>query len=150
MSLEKDGYILSGAIDLVSGDDGELEILDFKAQRKPPAGSAIIDSYYKQLCIYAHILEQRGRGVPRKLVIYWTGEDNKADALMGFDYVEADVASAITHFDSVVESIKREEFSVVQVPGEKVCDECDFKPLCTADGTLAGRRTANSKHRRGR
>ena len=87
--------------------------------------------------------------MPKKLVIYWTGEANKADALMEFDYVEADVASAMSHFDSVVDSIKREDFSVVQVPGEKVCDECDFKPLCASDGTLTGQRTAGGK-RRGR
>lgn len=148
VSLEKDGYILSGAIDLVSGDDGELEILDFKAQKRPPAGAAIIDSYYKQLCIYAHILEQRGKGVPKRLVIYWTGENSKADAIMEFPYVAGDVATAIEHFDSVVDSIKREDFTVIEVPGEKVCDECDFKPLCSSDGTLKGNRS--SKHGKGK
>ncbi len=145
VSLEKDGYILSGAIDLVSGDDGELEILDFKAQKKPSAGAAIIDSYYKQLCIYAHILEQRGKGVPKRLVIYWTGEESKADAIMEFPYVAGDVATAMQHFDSVVDSIKREDFSVIEVPGEKVCDECDFKPLCTSDGTLKGSRAPKTR-----
>lgn len=148
VSLEKDGYILSGAIDLVSGDDGELEILDFKAQKKPAVGAAIIDSYYKQLCIYAHILEERGKGVPKRLVIYWTGEETKDDAVMEFEYVKADVESAIEHFDSVVDAIKHEDFGVIRVPGEKVCDECDFKPLCSSDGTLAGKRNVATGRRR--
>lgn len=35
VSLEKDDYILHGAIDLVLGEDNSLEVLDFKAQVRP-------------------------------------------------------------------------------------------------------------------
>jgi hypothetical protein len=67
---------------------------------------------------------------------------------MEFEYVKADVESAIEHFDSVVDAIKHEDFGVIRVPGEKVCDECDFKPLCSSDGTLAGKRNVATGRRR--
>ena len=33
VSVEKDGYILTGKVDLLLGGDGKLEILDFKTVR---------------------------------------------------------------------------------------------------------------------
>jgi DNA helicase-2/ATP-dependent DNA helicase PcrA len=136
VSLEKDDYILNGAIDLVLGDDNQLEVLDFKAQKRPSADHPMIKTYYQQLCIYAHILEERKKIRPSKLHIYWTGEANKNDALMSFDYDPKDVAVAAQHFEQVVRAIQAEEFAVLDVPEAKVCNECDFKPYCESIGTL--------------
>jgi DNA helicase-2/ATP-dependent DNA helicase PcrA len=137
VSLEKDDYILHGAIDLVLGDTGSLEVLDFKAQTRPGDDKKeMLDSYYKQLCIYAHILEQRKGITPSKLHIYWTGESDKKRALMTFDFRREDVDNAAAHFDQVVGNIRAEKFAVVQAPEEKVCNECDFKPYCESVGTI--------------
>jgi DNA helicase-2/ATP-dependent DNA helicase PcrA len=137
VSLEKDDYILHGAIDLVLGDAGTLEVLDFKAQTRPADTEVeLIATYYKQLCIYAHILEQRKGITPTKLHIYWTGEMDKKRALMSFDYKREDVEGAASHFDEVVRDIQAEKFKVVSVPDEKVCNECDFKPYCESVGTI--------------
>jgi DNA helicase-2/ATP-dependent DNA helicase PcrA len=136
VSLEKDDYILNGAIDLVLGDDNQLEVLDFKAQKRPSADHPMIKTYYQQLCIYAHILEERKKIRPSKLHIYWTGEADKNDALMSFDYDPKDVAEAAQHFEQVVRAIQAEEFAVLDVPEAKVCNECDFKPYCESIGTL--------------
>jgi len=136
VSLEKDDYILHGAIDLVLGDNKTLEVLDFKASVRPAADSPMIATYYKQLCIYAHILEERKKITPSKLHIYWTGEADKANALMSFDYNPKDVADAAQHFEDVVRSIQREEFAVLEVPETKVCNECDFKSYCVSTGTI--------------
>jgi DNA helicase-2/ATP-dependent DNA helicase PcrA len=35
LSVEKDGYILVGKVDLLMGEDGKVEILDFKTSPKP-------------------------------------------------------------------------------------------------------------------
>ena len=35
VSLEKDGYILAGKVDLLLGGDGKLELLDFKTSPRP-------------------------------------------------------------------------------------------------------------------
>lgn len=146
VSLEKDDYILHGAIDLVLGETGTLEVLDFKAQTRPADEDAeIVRSYYKQLCIYAHILEQRKGITPSKLHIYWTGEMDKDRALMSFDYRQEDVEEAANHFDDVVRDIRAERFSVVKVPDQKVCNECDFKSYCESVGTLQTSRRARRR-----
>ncbi|MBI3301720.1 MAG: ATP-dependent helicase, partial [Deltaproteobacteria bacterium] len=86
VSIEKERYILTGKIDLLLGGDGKLELLDFKSQPRPAEDDARLDAYYKQLCIYAHILEQRYGKCPDRLLLYWTGEAQKEDALMVFPY----------------------------------------------------------------
>lgn len=136
VSLEKDDYILHGAIDLVLGEDGELEVLDFKGQKRPDDNHPMIETYYKQLCIYAHILEERKKVRPTKLHIYWTGESDKNRALMSFDYIPEDVANAAAHFEQVVRAIQEEKFDVTDAPDMKVCNECDFKSYCESKGTL--------------
>lgn len=136
VTLEKDGYILNGAIDLVMADDGSLEVLDFKAQSRPSDGHPSISTYYKQLCIYAHLLEKRTGRKPDRLIIYWTGEEDRNKALMTFAYDPQDVDQAVNHFDDVVKEIQAQNFTVVSPPEKKVCDECDFRNLCASDGTI--------------
>ncbi len=136
VTLEKDGYILNGAIDLVLADDGSLEVLDFKAQSRPSEGHPVISTYYKQLCIYAHLLEKRTGRQPDRLIIYWTGEEDKTKAAMTFAYDPKDVEDAVGHFDEVVKEIQAQNFSVINVPEKKVCLECDFRNLCETDGTI--------------
>lgn len=136
VSLEKDDYILTGAIDLVRGDDDALELLDFKAQRRPPDHDPRIESYYQQLCIYAHIVERRRGRRPDRLLLYWTGERTREKALMSFEYVPGDVADAVAHFDDVVHRVQAQEFDVACPPGREICKECDFRALCVEDGTI--------------
>ena len=136
VTLEKDGYILNGAIDLVLADDGSLEVLDFKAQSRPSDGHPSISAFYKQLCIYAHLLEKRSGRTPDRLIIYWTGEEDKHRAAMSFAYDPSDVSLAVSHFDGVVKEIQAQNFQVVTPPEKKVCDECDFRNLCASDGTI--------------
>lgn len=59
VSVEKDGYILTGKIDLLMGSDGRLELLDFKTSPRPVDSPELLRRYEQQLCTYAHILERR-------------------------------------------------------------------------------------------
>src|SRR5206468_12731364 len=59
VSVEKDGYILAGKVDLLMGGDGRLELLDFKTSPKPVDSPELLASYERQLCTYAHSLETR-------------------------------------------------------------------------------------------
>ncbi|MEA1964620.1 MAG: ATP-dependent DNA helicase, partial [Candidatus Aerophobetes bacterium] len=77
VSVEKDEYILAGKIDLLLGEDEKLEVLDFKTQPKPDVNNPIIDRYYKQLCLYGYILEERYNKNPERLFIYWTSEERR-------------------------------------------------------------------------
>ena len=136
VSLEKEGYILTGAVDLLLADDGSLEVLDFKAQPRPSETDPMIRSYYQQLCIYAHILEQRRGREPDRLLLYWTGERTRERALMTFDYRRDDVAAAVTHFEAVVSEVQAQHFDVVRPPARTICRECDFNPYCVSNGTI--------------
>jgi DNA helicase-2/ATP-dependent DNA helicase PcrA len=136
VSVEKPDYILTGKIDLLLGGDGKLELLDFKSQVRPDRDDAYLAAYVKQLHLYAHILEQRYGKRPERLLLYWTGEERRDDALMAFEYDPGKVAAAGRHFDTVVDAISRREFAVRKAPEPKICKECDFKTYCFRQGTI--------------
>jgi DNA helicase-2/ATP-dependent DNA helicase PcrA len=136
VSLEKDGYILAGRVDLLLGGDGKLELLDFKTSPRPKDSPALIAAYERQLCTYAHILERRhGRHVDR-LLLYWTSEPRKEDALMVLPYNPKRVEEAGRHFDETVRRIQGREFAVTTPPEAAICKECDLKMLCHAEGII--------------
>jgi len=134
VSLEKENYILTGKVDLLLGGDAKLKLLDFKSQPRPSEDTKRLDTYYKQLCIYAHILEERYGKRPEQLMLYWTSEPRREDALMVFPYRAEDVAEAGAHFDRVVAKILAEDFSVTRTPEAKVCRECDLRAYCEGEG----------------
>jgi DNA helicase-2/ATP-dependent DNA helicase PcrA len=137
VSLEKDGYILAGKVDLLLGGDGKLELLDFKTSPRPKESPELIAAYERQLCTYAHILERRhGRRVDR-LLLYWTSEARKQDALMVLPYDSDRVEEAGRHFDEIVRRIQAREFAVTTPPEAAICKECDLKILCHAEGIIS-------------
>ena len=137
VSLEKDGYILSGKVDLLLGGDGKLELLDFKTSPRPKDSPELIAAYERQLCTYAHILEQRhGRHVDR-LLLYWTSEPRKQDALMVLPYDLKRVEEAGLDFDETVRRIQARQFAVTMPPEAAICKECDLKMLCHAEGIIS-------------
>lgn len=136
VSLEKDGYILAGKVDLLLGDDGKLELLDFKTSPRPVSTSELIAAYGRQLCTYAHILEQRhGKHVDR-LLLYWTAEESRDQALMVLPSRPESIEEAGRYFDETVKRIQTGKFAVDTPPEAKVCQECDLRMLCHADGVI--------------
>jgi DNA helicase II / ATP-dependent DNA helicase PcrA len=136
VSLEKAGYILTGKVDLLLGGDGKLELLDFKTSPRPKNNPALLATYEQQLCTYAHVLERRhGRQVDR-LLLYWTAESKKDDALMVLPYDKAKVEKAGQHFDEVVRCIQARDFTINSMPGSEICKECDVQHLCVSEGLL--------------
>jgi DNA helicase-2/ATP-dependent DNA helicase PcrA len=138
VSLEKDGYILAGKVDLLLGGDGKLELLDFKTSPRPRNSPELIAAYERQLCTYAHILERRhGRRVDR-LLLYWTAEARKEHALMVLPYDSARVEEAGRYFDETVRRIQAREFTITTPPETAICKECDLRMLCRAENIIAG------------
>ena len=138
VSLEKDDYILTGKVDLLLGGDGKLELLDFKTSPRPRDTPYLIAAYERQLCTYAHIVEQRrGRHVDR-LLLYWTSEKQREDALMVLPYRPDRVQEAGLQFDETVGLIEVGKFSVVTPPEARICRECDLRMLCHAEGVIGG------------
>jgi len=133
VSVEKNDYILTGKIDLLMGGDGKLELLDFKTAERPINSPQLLAAYERQLCTYAHILEQRYGKRPDRLLLYWTAEPRKEDALMEFPYRPRLVNEAGHYFDAVVKKIRAKDFHIITVPERKVCKECDIKSLCAGE-----------------
>ena len=135
VSVEKDGYILTGKVDLLMGSDGKLELLDFKTSERS-TNPALLTSYEDQLCTYAHVLERRHGKRPERLLLYWTAETDKADALMEIPYHHEKVEAAGRRFDQVVARIQDRDFNISNLPETKVCKECDIRSYCIANGVL--------------
>lgn len=135
VSIEKDGYILMGKVDLLLGADGKLELLDFKTSERSN-NPLLLETYEDQLCTYAHILERRHGKRPERLLLYWTAEETKNQALMEIPYSHDKVEGAGKRFDAVVEKIKARDYRVIHAPEKKVCKECDIRGLCASEGFL--------------
>ena len=138
VSVEKDGHILTGKVDLLLGGDGRLELLDFKTSPKPVDSPELLTSYERQLCTYAHILERRHGKRPDRLLLYWTAEPSKEEALMEFPYRTEFVEEAGRHFDGVVGRILAKDFQVSVPPEAGICKECDLRRFCAAEGLVKG------------
>ena len=136
VSLEKDDYILVGKVDLLLGGDGKLELLDFKTSPKPKKDPELLAAYERQLHTYAHILEKRYRKRADRLLLYWTSEARKEDALMVLPYDPVRVEEAGRHFDAVVRRIQARDFIVKKPPEPAICKECDLRLLCQSEGVL--------------
>lgn len=136
VSIEKDGYILAGKVDLLLGGDGKLELLDFKTSPRPKGSPALLDAYERQLCTYAHILERRYDKRVDRLLLYWTAEDRRDRALMAFPYRPERIEEAGRYFDGVVARIQAEAFQVTQPPEAAICKECDLRSFCATDGVI--------------
>jgi len=136
VSVEKDGYILTGKVDLLLGNDDRLELLDFKTSPKPVDSPELLATYERQLCIYAHILEKRYGKRPDRLLLYWTAEPRKQDALMEFPYRPELIEEAGRHFDAVVAKVTAKNFLVITPPEPGICKECDLRAYCLTEGTI--------------
>lgn len=136
VSVEKEGYILAGKVDLLLGGDGKLELLDFKTTPKPEESDDLMKTYERQLCIYAHILERRHGKRPDRLLIYFSAEPSRKDAVVEFQYHPNLVEDAGRHFDEVVAKILDKDFRVITPPERKICKECDLKSYCVVGGLI--------------
>jgi len=134
VSVVKNDYVLTGVVDLVLERNGGLEILDLKTSRRPEPD--YLEICERQLCLYAHALEQRDGKVPERLLLYWTQEPHKEDALMVFPYHAERVEEVVAGFDDIVDCIKAKQFSVVAVPEAHVCKKCDVRNLCIREGLI--------------
>lgn len=140
VSIENDNYILLGIIDLLIEDNGNLEIIDFKTQTKPPLTDPIMEKYKKQLSVYAYILKDRYGQTPKKLTLYWTSEENKKDSITEFNYDEIYVNNVIKEFDEIINRISNKEFDIKKIPDAKICKECDLRFICSKEGIIKKRR----------
>src|SRR5712692_4253298 len=136
IQVEKDDYVLTGKVDLLMKGNNGLEVLDFKTRVRPENDSERLTFYKRQLYLYAYALEKCTEELPKRLLLYWTAEENKADALMEVPYNLEDVKQIGIHFDDVVAKIKHQSFDVIRPPEPEICKACDIRYLCSKEGVI--------------
>jgi DNA helicase-2/ATP-dependent DNA helicase PcrA len=134
VSLVKEEYILKGTIDLIRGEGGTVEVVDFKTDRKPdvnhPEDRIKLARYQRQLEVYGHLVEQRLGHKVSKLHLYYTSE-KEGNPYVSFDYFAPSIQDTIATFDEVVGKIERRDFDMSQVrKSEKLCKNCDMRFYC--------------------
>ena len=132
VSLVKDSYILKGHIDLIRGEDGTVEIIDFKSEKKPDLVSdrERINHYRRQLEVYAHIIEGRTDHKISKMHLYCTGEEN-SNPYITFDKDALSIDQTMEAFDQIVARIENKDFKIAARP-DNLCRNCDMKAYCDA------------------
>lgn len=137
VSLEKEHYILTGRIDMLTEHDNKIDIIDFKTMPRPHKELDTLVHYERQLCTYAAAIEARYKREPGRLLLYWTGEARREDALMEFRYQPELVTQVHCTIDSVVARIARKDFDIVTPPEHHVCVRCDMLHLCLKQGQVS-------------
>src|SRR5947209_17426280 len=114
--VEQNTYILTGKIDLLKSGQNGLEILDFKTLHRPEKDSPRLTFYKEQLYLYAYALHRQTGQLPKRLLLYWTVEERKEDAIMEVPCQEEDTKQALSYVDDIVAKIQQRQFDVV-IPG---------------------------------
>lgn len=130
VSLVKPDYIIEGKIDLIRGEGDTVEIVDFKAERKPDMEKmrTRLEQYRRQLHIYAHLVEERTGQKVSKMHLYYTGEDDGVPTI-SYPYKKSAVEGTMVVFDDTVKKIMKKDFHRCS-DDPKVCNACDFRFYC--------------------
>lgn len=130
VSLVKDEYILQGTVDLIRGEGDTVEIVDFKSSKKLDIFSERdkLETYHRQLEVYAHLVEERTGYQVSKLHLYFTGEDN-SNPYISFRKNNQSIDATIAKFDEVVSCIEGKLFEIKERPW-KLCQNCDMRHYC--------------------
>lgn len=132
ISLVKDEYILKGSVDLITGEDGTVEIVDFKSEKKPDIEKdrEKLHRYQRQLEVYAHLVEERTGQRVSKTHLYYTSEES-GNPYITFPKDNTAINQTISTFDEVVHRIETSDFGIPERPA-KLCIECDMRAHCDA------------------
>ena len=130
ISLVKDQYILKGSVDLIRGEHGTVEIIDFKSEKKPDMEKdrERLRQYQSQLEVYAHLVEERTGQKVSRMHLYYTGEDG-GNPYVSFTKDDRAIGKTITRFDDIVARIERQDYGISARPA-KLCQSCDMRAYC--------------------
>jgi len=130
VSLVKPDYIIEGKIDLIKGENGTVEIVDFKSEKKPDIfkDKERLERYRRQLQVYAHLVEERTGERVSQMHLYYTGEDGGIPTI-SYPYSRVVIDATVQAFDDTVRRIFRKDFGEKAID-HKTCESCDFRHYC--------------------
>lgn len=136
VSLVKEDYILKGTIDLIEGENGSVELVDFKSGEKPDVNTQdeykrkILNQYRRQLEVYAYLIEERYGHQVSAMHLYYPKEEN-GNPRITYRYQKQNIKNTIEAFEDVVHKIEKKDFSMKGVRrNEKHCSDCDLRFYC--------------------
>lgn len=131
VQLEHAEYVVSGKVDALIEDAAGLEILDFKTAARCSSDSPRFRLYQQQLYFYACALSHKQHYAARpRLALYWTAEEQGAQALMEILYDPGDLQRLEETLHTTILQIQQQQFSVLSPPANVVCKSCDIRVLC--------------------
>lgn len=130
VSLIKDNYIMKGTIDLVQGDGNTVEIIDFKSMKKPDLikDKDLIDTYRKQVEVYAWLVEKYHNVKVSKMKLYFTAE-NSGKPTLEFAKNDLSINNTIKEFDDTVAKIQNKDFTK-RCNDLRTCSNCNMNAYC--------------------
>lgn len=130
VGLVKENYILEGKIDLISGEDGTVDIVDFKSEKKPDMfkDRERIALYKKQLQIYAHLVEERTGQKVNEMRLFYTGAKDEVPTI-SFKRNQSSIDETVKEFGDIVGKIQKKDFHI-KANSPRICKECDFRHYC--------------------
>lgn len=130
IGLSKPDYIIHGTVDLIEGDNGTVDIIDFKSERKPDVNHdyELLETYRKQLLLYAHLIEEKTGRAVGKMKLYYTGEES-GNPVITFSRDKRSIDAVAAEFDDVAHKIMRREYSC-RATNARLCENCDFRYYC--------------------
>jgi DNA helicase-2/ATP-dependent DNA helicase PcrA len=129
VSVLRKNYILKGVIDLIQGEGDTVEIVDFKATKKPKDfKKGRLDLYQRQLEVYAHIVEEKYGKTVSRMHLYYTGE-TEGDPKISYIKNSSSINKTLESFDRVVEKIENRDYDL-EVRPIHMCKDCDFRHYC--------------------
>lgn len=136
VSLVKEDYILKGTIDLIEGENGTIELVDFKSGNKPDVNTRdeekrkVLNQYRRQLEVYAYLVEERYGYKVSAMHLYYPKEEG-GNPRVTFRYQRPNVEATIESFDEVVRKIEKKDFSMKgHCRSDRRCSECDLRFYC--------------------
>lgn len=130
ISLVKDDYILKGNVDLIRGEGGTVEVVDFKSEKKPDMEKDRdrLRQYQSQLEVYAHLIEERTGQKVSRMHLYYTGEQD-GNPYVSFTKDDRAIGKTIARFDEIVRRIERADYRIAARP-DRLCENCDLRAYC--------------------
>ncbi len=130
VTLVQPDYIIGGKVDLLKGEGDTVELVDFKAEKKPDKEQmkGRIKLYCEQLQLYAYLIEKTTGQHVSKMHLYYTAEES-GNPFVSVPYNRNAIDKTVATFDDTVHKIMRKEYTHY-AESSKTCDNCDFRFYC--------------------
>lgn len=128
LSYPNDDCILNGQVDMLKGQGDTVEIVDFKTGDKPQKMTdSMLQSYEKQLQVYAHLVEQKYGVEVSQMKLYYLSATE--DPVISFKKDDKRIADMLYEFSGVVHKIENHDYST-RTKDSFICKDCDMRYYC--------------------